>query len=96
MGRLVSAVLGSDFSTLCAQASRDGLKLKQPIIALYFESENDLKFYNLEAWSSVVCSSSLNWCSGVRLFGGHSVTGSSGFRLFGALWWPFCSVEQFW
>ena len=24
---------------------------KQPIIALYFESENELKFYNLEAWS---------------------------------------------
>ena len=24
---------------------------KQPIIALYFESENKLKFYNLEAWS---------------------------------------------
>ena len=23
---------------------------KQPIIALYFESENELKFYNLEAW----------------------------------------------
>ena len=23
--------------------------LKQPIIALYFESENKLKFYNLEA-----------------------------------------------
>ena len=25
---------------------------KQPIIALYFESENELKFYNLEAMSS--------------------------------------------
>ena len=24
---------------------------KQPIIALYFESENELKFYNPEAWS---------------------------------------------
>ena len=23
---------------------------KQPIIALYFESENELKLYNLEAW----------------------------------------------
>ena len=23
---------------------------KQPIIALYFESENELKFYKLEAW----------------------------------------------
>ena len=23
---------------------------KQPIIALYFESENEFKFYNLEAW----------------------------------------------
>ena len=23
---------------------------KQPIIALYFESENELKFYNLEDW----------------------------------------------
>ena len=27
---------------------------KQPIIALYFESENELKFYNLEAWSANV------------------------------------------
>ena len=27
---------------------------KQPIIALYFEFENELKFYNLEAWSPVV------------------------------------------
>ena len=27
---------------------------KQPIIALYFEFENELKFYNLEAWSLVV------------------------------------------
>ena len=27
---------------------------KQPIIALYFESENVLKFYNLEAWSGVI------------------------------------------
>ena len=28
---------------------------KQPIIALYFESENELKFYNLEArtWSAM-------------------------------------------
>ena len=25
---------------------------KQPIIALYFESENERKFYNLEAWST--------------------------------------------
>ena len=24
---------------------------KQPIIVLYFESENELKFYNLEAWT---------------------------------------------
>ena len=23
---------------------------KQPIIALYFEFENEFKFYNLEAW----------------------------------------------
>ena len=23
---------------------------KQPIIALYFELENELKFYNLKAW----------------------------------------------
>ena len=32
---------------------------KQPIIELYFESENELKFYNLDAWSSwhaFVCS----------------------------------------
>ena len=27
---------------------------KQPIIALYFEFENELKFYNLEAWSSKI------------------------------------------
>ena len=26
---------------------------KHPIIALYFESENELKFYNLEAWCSL-------------------------------------------
>ena len=26
---------------------------KQPIIALYFESENELKFYNLEAWTLI-------------------------------------------
>ena len=26
------------------------LKIKQPIIAFYFESETVLKFYNLEAW----------------------------------------------
>ena len=25
---------------------------KQPIIALYFESENELKFFKLEAWTS--------------------------------------------
>ena len=25
---------------------------KQPIIALYFELENELKFYNTEAWIS--------------------------------------------
>ena len=31
---------------------------KQPIIALYFEFENELKFYNLEAW-----------CTMRRLFG---------------------------
>ena len=28
---------------------------KQPIIALYFEFENELKFYNLEAWVLVLC-----------------------------------------
>ena len=27
---------------------------KQPIIAFYLESENELKFYNLEAWSMAV------------------------------------------
>ena len=27
--------------------------LKQPIIALYFEFETVLKFYNLEAWSNL-------------------------------------------
>ena len=27
---------------------------KQPIIVLYFESENELEFYNLEAWRSDV------------------------------------------
>ena len=26
------------------------IKIKQPIIALYFESETLLKFYNLKAW----------------------------------------------
>ena len=26
---------------------------KQPIIALYFESENELRFYNLEAWYDI-------------------------------------------
>ena len=26
---------------------------KQPIIALYFESENELKFYNLENWQDL-------------------------------------------
>ena len=33
---------------------------KQPIIALYFEFDTELKFYNLEAWCLVivVCSSS--------------------------------------
>ena len=28
---------------------------KQPIIELYFESENELKFYNLEAWGFADC-----------------------------------------
>ena len=28
---------------------------KQPIIALYFESENELKLYNLETWSLQFC-----------------------------------------
>ena len=36
---------------------------KQPIIALYFESEHVLKFYNLEAWSRdykpLLCSTGL-------------------------------------
>ena len=27
---------------------------KQPIIALYFESENELKFYNLEAMGMIL------------------------------------------
>ena len=27
---------------------------KQPIIALYFESENELKFHNLQAWCLVI------------------------------------------
>ena len=31
-----------------------GRVCKQPIIALYFESENELKFYNLEAWFLVL------------------------------------------
>ena len=26
---------------------------KQPIIVLYFESENELKFYNLKAWYKI-------------------------------------------
>ena len=33
---------------------------KQPIIVLYIESENELKFYNLEAWS---CCSPVIWVS---------------------------------
>ena len=28
---------------------------KQPTIALYFEYENELKFYNLEIWVQIVC-----------------------------------------
>ena len=27
---------------------------KQPIIPLYFESENELKFYNLDAWQALI------------------------------------------
>ena len=36
---------------------------KQPIIALYFESENELKFYNIEACSKseLLCNNSLFW-----------------------------------
>ena len=34
---------------------------EQPIIALYFESENELKFYNLEAWSTVVQLKKRDW-----------------------------------
>ena len=35
---------------------------KQPIIALYFEFENELKFYNLEAWFSCsVANFGFNW-----------------------------------
>ena len=33
---------------------------KQPIIALYFESENELKFYNLEASFLKIRSAQLN------------------------------------
>ena len=35
---------------------------KQPIIALYFESENELKFYNLE---TSVC---VSWCHSIKLY----------------------------
>ena len=38
---------------------------KQPIIALYFESENELKFYNLQAWFTVkhlYLADIFNWC----------------------------------
>ena len=31
---------------------RTGVR-KQPIIALYFESETELRFYNLMAWSNL-------------------------------------------
>ena len=34
---------------------------KQPIIALYFESENEVKFYNLEAWFVVTRSDAIAW-----------------------------------
>ena len=34
---------------------------EQPIITLYFESENELKFYNLEAWSTVVQLKKRDW-----------------------------------
>ena len=34
---------------------------KLPIIALYFESENELKFYNLEAWSQTMSWKGLFW-----------------------------------
>ena len=37
------------FSVLRLKIKRNGWL--QPIIALYFKSENELKFYNLEAWS---------------------------------------------
>ena len=30
------------------------LVCKQPIVVVYFEFENELKFYNLEAWSQCV------------------------------------------
>ena len=36
---------------------------KQPIIALYFEFENELKFYNLEAWFKSDCASTQSYQS---------------------------------
>ena len=42
--KILSTVLDSKYCTMTRV-------LKQPIIVLYFESENELKFYNLEASS---------------------------------------------
>ena len=38
------------------------INCKQPIISLYFESENELKFYNLEAWITACISYELTIC----------------------------------
>ena len=44
---------------------------KQPIIALYFESENELKFHNLEAWLPIIriFGSDMSKLKGLRNFG---------------------------
>ena len=39
-------------STMNCVQSKDSAS-SHAIIALYFESENELKFYNLEAWTSI-------------------------------------------
>ena len=47
---------------------------KHPIIALYFESENELKFYNLEAWSHRTCDQGAT-SRGLILFSNLPATG---------------------
>ena len=58
---------------------------KQPIIVLYFEFENEFKFYNLQAWLKsqlqfvAMLSSSIAWCVAMPVSLLHD--GWSGLRL---------------